>query len=56
MSDHGLGDKVEAELKKLGITPEWYKTVKAKFGLPPTCRCGSRKAWLNKVGRWWKSK
>jgi len=48
----GWGDKVEKQLKALGITPEKYVAIKEKFGLPPTCNCGGRKKWLNKVGKY----
>lgn len=49
----GWGDAVTKALKKIGITEERYKEVKAMFGLPPTCGCPQRREWLNKVGRWW---
>ena len=49
----GLGDRVERRLSRLGITQQWYRTVKQRFGLMPTCGCDKRKAWLNRVGRWW---
>jgi len=48
----GLGDHTSRLLTTLGITEERYKEVKAKFGLPPSCSCGRRKAWLNKVGQY----
>lgn len=50
----GWGDKVEAWLKKAGITPERYTAIKAKFGLPPTCGCARRREWINNVERWLK--
>ena len=49
----GWGDNVTKALKKIGITEDRYKEVKAMFGLPPTCGCPQRREWLNKVGRWW---
>ncbi len=48
----GWGDKIEKQLQSLGITPEKYVAIKEKFGLPPTCYCKGRKAWLNKVGEY----
>jgi hypothetical protein len=48
----GLGDRLTTALKKVGITEENYKAVKAMFGLPPTCNCAGRREWLNRVGRW----
>ena len=50
-----LGDWAERQLKSIGITQERYKQIKEKFGLPPTCNCGSRKAWLNRVGSYFRS-
>ena len=52
----GLGDWTERQLKKIGVTEEWYKHVKEKFGLTPTCGCGTRKRWLNSVSDWWNNK
>jgi hypothetical protein len=49
----GWGDAVTRALKKIGVTEERYKEVKAMFGLPPTCGCPQRREWLNQVGRWW---
>lgn len=49
----GLGDRVESMLKSIGVTEDRYKQAKELFGLPPTCNCSARKAWLNKVGEWW---
>lgn len=49
----GWGDRITSALKKIGITEERYKDVKAKFGLPPTCGCPQRREWLNRIGRWW---
>ena len=46
----GLGDILERELKRMGITQDRYKEIKEKFGFPPTCGCEKRKQWLNKVG------
>lgn len=51
----GMGDKLEAILKSVGITEDKYKEAKKLFGLPPTCNCGKRKEWLNRVGEWWES-
>ena len=53
LDSHGLGDWTEKQLKKIGITQEWYKEVKVKFGLAPTCGCDKRKKWLNSVSSWW---
>jgi hypothetical protein len=50
----GAGDKLESALAALGITPERYVAVKELFGLPPTCGCAKRKAWLNSVSDWWR--
>lgn len=46
----GLGDRIETVLSSIGITPESYVNFKTKFGLPPTCGCADRKAWLNNFG------
>ena len=46
----GLGDILERELTRMGITQDRYKEIKKKFGFPPTCGCEKRKEWLNKVG------
>ena len=46
----GLGDRLEYELTRMGITQDRYKEIKEKFGFPPTCGCEKRKQWLNKVG------
>ncbi len=50
----GWGDKLENQLTAIGVTKDWYKGVKEKFGLPPTCNCDRRKEWLNRVGAWWR--
>jgi hypothetical protein len=47
-----LGDYAEQMFKKAGITEEWYKAAKAALGMPPTCSCPQRKAWLNRAGQW----
>jgi len=44
-----LGDRLESLLKKVGITEEKYRELKAMAGLDPTCNCGSRKRFLNKL-------
>lgn len=41
------GDALENFLESHGITKEWYREFKDKFGLPPTCNCNSRQEWLN---------
>jgi hypothetical protein len=51
-SGNGLGDILERELTRMGITQSRYKEIKERFGLPPTCNCEKRKQWLNKVGRY----
>lgn len=51
-----LGDRVEATLKKLGVTPERYAAAKELFGLPPSCGCEARREWLDKVSRWWRGR
>lgn len=51
-----LGDRVEALLSSIGITQQRYKEVKELFGLPPTCNCGKRKEWLNRVSDWWRGR
>ena len=43
----GWGDRVEAALKLVGVTPE---KVSAWLGRP--CGCAERKNRLNKLGRW----
>lgn len=54
VADKKLGDKVEAVLESIGITPDRYTKAKELFGLPPTCGCSKRKEWLNKVSDWWR--
>ena len=46
----GVGDLVGEFLATLSVTPESYVAAKEKVGLPPSCRCEKRKAWLNKLG------
>ena len=46
----GLGDAVEATLRKFGITEERFKKF---FGLKE-CNCTKRKQWLNSVLSWHK--
>lgn len=52
-----LGDWTESQLKKFGITQEWYKEVKDRFGLAPQCNCSGRieqlNEWSTKVFNWW---
>ncbi len=50
----GLGGRLERLLSSLGITTDRYIQVKELFGLPPTCNCGKRKEWLNRVSDWWR--
>ena len=50
VKSYGLGDILERELIRMGITQDRYKEIKEKFGFPPTCGCEKRKQWLNKVG------
>ena len=45
------GDKLKAFLDERGYTQEWYKAIKAKHGLPPTCHCPEMQEWMNKVDR-----
>lgn len=40
-----LGDRVEAGLKRIGITPEKVSKITGK-----PCNCGKRKQWLNSIG------
>ncbi len=47
--EKGLGDKLEAFLKRFGITQERYKKVKELLGLSSGCRCDSIKEWLNQL-------
>lgn len=44
----GLGDAVEAALKKFGITEEKFKNW---FNLKE-CGCAGRKKWLNGIFSW----
>ena len=44
----GLGDVVEATLKKLGITEERFK----KWFNLKECNCTKRKKWLNGLFSW----
>jgi hypothetical protein len=48
----GLGDLVEAALKKFGITEEKFKNW---FNLQE-CGCAGRKKWLNGLFSWKKNK
>ena len=45
-----LGDLLERELTRMGITQDRYKEIRKMFGFPPTCSCDKRIAWLNRVG------
>lgn len=51
-----LGDRVERQLRRWGITEEWYTHIKQRFGLAPTCGCQGRKRWLNRVSKWWRER
>lgn len=44
-----LGDDLEHALSAIGITQERWRAAKAQLGLPPTCNCDKRKAWLNRA-------
>lgn len=44
-----LGDRIEAALESVGVTPERWRAAKAAIGLPATCRCAARKAWLDRL-------
>lgn len=44
-----LGDKIEEGLTSLGITKERWIATKEQLGLPATCQCAERQAWLNKI-------
>lgn len=48
-----LGDAVARLLGRIGVTEDRYKEAKERFGLPPTCNCADRQAWLNRVSLWW---
>ena len=50
-SSLGIGDLLERELTRMGITQDRYKEIKKMFGFPPTCSCDKLIAWLNRVGR-----
>lgn len=50
-----LGDWTEKKLKQVGVSPERYTEAKTLFGFAPTCGCGKRKEWLNKVSDWWQN-
>ena len=45
-----LGDWVETQLTRIGLTKEKWVEIKAEHGLPPTCECEERQQWLNEVG------
>jgi hypothetical protein len=47
-----LGDYTEQLLASVGITKDRYAAAKEALGLPPTCGCASRQAWLNRAGAW----
>lgn len=53
-SNQKLGDYTESLLQSVGITKERYIAAKQLFGLAPTCGCGERKEWLNRVSDWWR--
>jgi len=44
-----LGDRLESLLKKVGITEEKYRELKAMAGFSPTCNCPQRRRFLNKL-------
>lgn len=52
MDKVGLGDLVEKALQSFGITEEKFKEW---FNLKE-CNCSKRKAWLNNLFSWKKSK
>lgn len=45
-----LGDWVESQLTRIGVTKDKWVGVKEKLGLPPSCACDDRQEWLNQVG------
>ena len=47
-----VGDKAAKMFAAVGITPDRYRAAKAAIGLPPTCNCAGRQAWLNRAGQW----
>lgn len=49
---HGLGDWVERQLSRVGITRARYLAVKQWLGLAPVCNCEQRKAIINRFGAW----
>lgn len=53
-----LGDWAEMTFAAFGVTKEWFKAAKAKFGLPPECGCCGRQEQWNAYGlrlsNWWK--
>jgi hypothetical protein len=48
----GLGDWVERQLGRIGLTRSRYLAIKQRLGLAPVCRCDGRKALLNRFGGW----
>jgi len=50
----GLGDWMERNLKKIGVTENRYQEAKAMMGLKKSCNCSARKKWLNDVSAWWR--
>lgn len=47
----GLGDKLAARLKAIGITPKSYQAAKEKMGLKKGCGCSARQKCLNYMGK-----
>ena len=44
-----LGDQIETALSAVGVTKTRWLAVKSIIGLPETCSCKERLAWLNRL-------
>ena len=44
-----VGDALKETLESYGVTVEWWQGIKKEYGLPPTCDCPERQAWLNRA-------
>ena len=52
IADWKPGTLIADNLKKIGITPESYSSIKEAVGLPENCNCKEREQWLNDVWAW----
>lgn len=52
IADWEPGTELQGWLASVGITQEFYNSLKASIGLPPDCSCAARAAWMNRAWRW----